>query len=275
MVDKHSMQILARSPLVRSTLYVATAAAMLEIGNQLVRDKTDVYANIHVPALPLVAVSTYAFARLQSQDTAAWHQLPSRQNLVDLQTGLLWGSASIMTLLGIAAARGWISAPAWGWETVPLRHVAYAVARTMVNHLAIAWNEEMVFRGYGLDSLREAVGLPAAATILTMIFAAYHGLGLRALVTYVLAGTILTLLKLERGTLWLPLGFHIAWNIWQVSIFGPADGAPSLRPIHLHADANWIGKPGDVQPGWFYTMVVGVIALVLGLRYFLQRHHKR
>ena len=67
-------------------------------------------------------------------------------------TGL--GTAAFLAWLGIAAAKKWISAPAWGWEQAPIREVLRSATVLGLGHLAVAWNEEMVFRGYGFETVR-------------------------------------------------------------------------------------------------------------------------
>ena len=54
--------------------------------------------------------------------------------------------------------------------------VLRSVARLTVGHLAVAWNGEMVFRGYGFETVREALGLETAVAVLIPGFALCHGL---------------------------------------------------------------------------------------------------
>jgi hypothetical protein len=45
-----------------------------------------------------------------------------------------------------------------------------------VRHLAVTWNEETVFCGYGFETVREALGQGKAVALLIPGFALYHGL---------------------------------------------------------------------------------------------------
>ena len=77
--------------------------------------------------------------------------------------------------------------------------------------LLIPVMEEMLFRGFILDVLRQAFPLAAAAGLECLIFAWGHGQILWFL--YALAmGGVLTWLRLKTGSLYAPIAFHIAFN---------------------------------------------------------------
>jgi membrane protease YdiL (CAAX protease family) len=82
-----------------------------------------------------------------------------------------------------------------------------------------------------------------------------------------LAGALLALLRLRTGNLWHVAGFHWGWNITQKAIFGPPDGAPSLRPLQLHGPPEWVGRPGHPDPGWLQIATTTVMTLVAGLAF--------
>jgi hypothetical protein len=73
--------------------------------------------------------------------------------------------------LGIAKAKQRASAPTWGWEQALMSQVLRSVA--LPGHLAVAWNEEMVFLDYGCEAVREALGQGKAVAVLIPGFALY------------------------------------------------------------------------------------------------------
>jgi membrane protease YdiL (CAAX protease family) len=89
----------------------------------------------------------------------------------------------------------------------------------------------MVFRGYGFETVREALGQSKAVAVLIPGFALYHGLDPRQILGMLAGGTTLMLLRLHGDALWLPVGYHWAWNVLQIAVFGAADSAPSIRPL--------------------------------------------
>lgn len=137
----------------------------------------------------------------------------------------------------------------------------------------LVFDEEMVFRGYGFDALVEALGLPGALAVSSGLFARYHGPGWKRFLGLSIAGLLLAFLRLRTGNLWLVGGFHYGWNIAQKSIFGPPDGAPSLRPLQVHGPAEWVGRPGHPEPGWLQILSLTLLAAMAGG--WLGRHHRR
>ncbi len=96
-------------------------------------------------------------------------------------------------------------------------------------------------------------------------FALYHGLDPQQVLGMLAGGTTLMLLRLHSDALWLPLGYHWAWNVLQTAIFGAPGSAPSIRPLQVHGPERWMGRPGAPEPGLLSTLVHLVIALLLWL----------
>jgi membrane protease YdiL (CAAX protease family) len=257
---------LRRSPLIRGISYLGLVAVSLELVWRL-HKPTGPYAvvSLHLSALPVIATVTYAYASLRLEDRIHWRALPLRRGVVQALQGIGLGTSAFLVWVGIAAARGWVSAPMWGWERTSVTDVAQSVVLLSVGHLAVAWNEEMIFRGYGFDTFQVAIGQRAASMVLIPLFALYHGLDPQQLLGMTAAGLLLTLLRLHSGGLWLPLGCHWAWNTMQTAILGPAGELPSVRPLQIHGPDHWIGRPGSPEPGLLSTLITFALALLVWL----------
>jgi membrane protease YdiL (CAAX protease family) len=194
-----------------------------------------------------------------------WNRVPLRQGVGQALHGVGLGTAAFLAWLGIAKAKQWVSAPAWGWEQTSLNEVLHSVAGQAVGHLAVSWNEEMVFRGYGFETVREALGQGKALAVLIPGFALYHGLDLQQLLGMLAGGMTLMLLRLHTDALWMPVGYHWAWNVLQTAVFGASDAAPSILPLQVHGPERWMGKPGQPEPGLFSTLVHLAVTLLLWL----------
>jgi Type II CAAX prenyl endopeptidase Rce1-like len=124
-----------------------------------------------------------------------------------------------------------------------MNEVLRSVARQGVGHLAVSWNEEMVFRGYGFETVREALGQGKAVAVLIPGFALYHGLDPQQVLGMLAGGATLMLLRLHTDALWMPVGYHWAWNVLQTAIFGTSDSAPSVRPLQVQGpSAGWANR---------------------------------
>lgn len=263
---RHITISLQRSPGIRGLTYFGAAALILETVAHL-HDRTHPHAliRIHLTTLPFGAALTYALVRLNPDDLARWKNVPLRCGLIQILQGLGLGASAFLAWLSIAAAKGWISSSGWGWDQTSISEVARSITLLGIGHLAVAWNEEMVFRGYGFTTLQTAVGTGRAIAIVIPLFALLHELNSQVLIGQAALGTTLLMLRLQSNSIWLPIGYHWAWNVTQTAIFGPAEGMPSIRPLQVHGPYLWVGRPGLPEPGLLSTVIALVMALIVWL----------
>ena len=270
-------RLLRHSAAARSIAYLSSMVGVLLLAGKLPYDPENPFeANGHEKAFPGVVGVTNLFTYLRPEDRVGWDRPPTSEELADLARGAGLGIAACTAMLGVAAAKGWVSAPAWGWrkELTP-GDVLASAALLAAQEAMLVFNEEMVFRGYGLDTLTEAFGQRRALAVSIALFARYHGPGWKRFVGLSLAGLLLAMLRLRTGNLWHVAGYHWGWNIAQKSIFGPPDGAPSLRPLHLHGPEEWVGRPGHPDPGWLQIATTTAIIAVAGLTVWRASQNKR
>ena len=87
-----------------------------------------------------------------------------------------------------------------------------------------AANEELLFRGYGLQVLMLAIGRWPAMLAMSVLFGLGHHFNpnatwLGTLNTF-LAGILLCLAYVRTRSLWFPFGIHVGWNLAIGPIFG-------------------------------------------------------
>lgn len=127
----------------------------------------------------------------------------------------------------------------------------------------MALNEELVFRGYGYTTLRLAMPAAAAGAITTALFALAHPLTPRTLAGETALGLALLALRARSDGIWMPVGYHWAWNTLQTAVLGAVEGSPSLRPLRTHGPPVWVGRPGYPDPGLLSAAVSLVVALAV------------
>lgn len=258
---------LGSAHLLRGGLYLAAGAAVMQgLSTHLSPGAPDRLERVHLAVLPLTLAITAAFAQLRPEDRARLTRLDLGRGLAQAGQGAALGATAMAAVLGVAAARGWLDAPAWGWEALPAQQVAGSLGRSALVHLAVALNEEIVFRGYGYETLRLALPDPTAAALLTLLFGLAHPLRPLTLAGELALGLALHRLRARSGALWASIGYHWAWNLMQSGIFGPADGRPSLRPLRVHGPYRWLGRPGHPEPGLLALLANLLVALAAGLR---------
>jgi membrane protease YdiL (CAAX protease family) len=264
---------LRENHLARGVAYLGVAALTMQSFSSLFpRAAQYDLERIQLAVLPLTLGITRGFASLRAEDRAHWQAVPVRRGLRKFAQGAGIGAAALLTTLGIARSQNWLSAPNWGTANASPSRVAGSMAVLAIGHLAIAWNEELVFRGYGHTTLALALGRPFADGVLVSLFALFHPLKPLTLVGEAALGLTLVALRDYNGDIWMPVGYHWAWNTLQAAIFGPADGPPSLRPLVVHGPAQWVGRPGHPEPGYLSTLVN--LAVAVGMFVWLNRKRR-
>lgn len=156
---------------------------------------------------------------------------------------LLGGTAIAIPALALLSA-GWLDAVDAPGSTVDA--LRYAAVMLVVLIPAAAW-EELLFRGYVLRVLRDAVGAWPAVLITGAAFGVAHTANLPsvqplALALVTLAGIFLGWIVLARRSLYAAIAAHVAWNAVLVAalhtqVSGAELGAaPAYRVIDTGPD---------------------------------------
>jgi membrane protease YdiL (CAAX protease family) len=134
--------------------------------------------------------------------------------------------------------------------------------------LAVAWSEELLFRGYLLQNLRDGIGIVWAVAIMSIYYGIVHMSNPNS--TW-LAGVIISIFGflrifpwLRTGQLWLGMGMHAGWNFFQGPIFGFGVSGYSTETL---IKQNVLGGPDWITGGSFgpEAGIVVLPALLLGL----------
>jgi len=153
-----------------------------------------------------------------------------------------------------------------------------AIGQTLVVTLLVfvfaAAAEEMLFRGYPLQTLTRA-NLAWLGVLLTSVpFAAVHLNNPHAVpgftfVNTALAGLWLAIAYLRTRSLWLPLALHWSWNWAQASLLGfPVSGIERIAPAPLLQAVNvgpdWLtGGAYGIEGGAACTVALLISTLVI------------
>lgn len=140
---------------------------------------------------------------------------------------------------------------------------SHSLLRTLVVLLILATGslaEELMFRGYPFQRLVEAIGAGGAILIFSVLFALVHllnpGASAWGLLNTVVIGIALSLAYLRTRALWLPWGFHFAWN----TTMGLIDGLP-VSGIRMF---NTVVHTTVQGPGWLTGQTYGLEASLPG-----------
>ena len=186
-----------------------------------------------IVALPAVTLSVWIARRGLDRRSFSSLGLELKATAVrDLVVGFLIPALLFALIFILQWGLGWLTIEGWGWAAGSFTLTMLGVLLGLVGFFAVGFYEELLFRGYYLQNLRDGTGLSIALFLSSAIFALAHlgnfsssiasSIGIFAAAFFLAYGWIRT------GALWLPIGLHIGWNFFQGPIFGFAvSGTPT------------------------------------------------
>jgi membrane protease YdiL (CAAX protease family) len=218
----------------------------------------------------LCLFASWIMARIEKR-TIADYGLPWRRMFRnEFWLGGLFGFAALTTLLGVMRLIGVFDfgkialhgAEIWTWGAI------YAAI-----FLIVGLSEEFFFRGYVQFTLASGIGFWPAAILMNALFGFghrnNHGETWAGIVNAGLGGLFFCLLLRKSGNLWMPIGFHAAWDWGQTYFFGVPDSG-IVVPGHLLQSAFsgsvWL-TGGTVGPegSWLCTLLFIVMWAMVSL----------
>jgi membrane protease YdiL (CAAX protease family) len=223
-------------------------------------------------SLPAILVATWVARRFL--DHRPFRSLGfdlNRRAALDLLIGFLIAGAQMSVIFALERAAGWLRFEGWAWQSRPVAGMLLSLAGWLLVYVAVAIQEETLFRGYYLQNLRDGLGMGWALLISSAIFGVAHLSNPEASPAAVLgilgAGLFLALGWLRTRQLWLPIGLHLGWNFFQGPVFGfPVSGTGSFRLIQQTVQGPIVltGGPFGPEAGLvvFLGLFVGVILVL-------------
>jgi membrane protease YdiL (CAAX protease family) len=202
-----------------------------------------------------LVVGTWACRRfLDKRDLASLGLGFSRRGLGELVVGVLAGVGFLSIIFLIELFMGWIDIQGWAWQTRPLSEALASLYIAILVTIEVAMKEEIITRGYLLQTLEEWIRLPAAVIVSSILFSLLHFINpsmtgwLYYVVpfTHTLGGILLALLYLSRRSLWIPIGFHFAWNLCEYELFALVGALPqhaTFLVTEVTGPSFWVGLP--------------------------------
>ncbi len=139
----------------------------------------------------------------------------------------------------------------------------------------VGWGEELLGRGYHLQTLAGGTNLFWGVILSSAIFGFLHLGNPHATWMSILgifcAGLFLAYGYLRTGQLWLSIGLHIGWNFFEGVVFGfPVSGLETYRLTQtvVHGPALWTGGAFGPEAGLIVlpAMAFGSILIYLYTR---------
>jgi len=224
-----------------------------------------------VAACTVALTTVWLRRRLDRRTVASLGFAPKGPWLRFFAIGIAFG-AGMQTL---AVALEALSGSAHIAAHAALRSDVQLLPTMMVVLLGAAFSEELSTRGYVLQNLWEAWGSKPAALLSAVLFAAIHSYNphLREHMWLTWAGLFAFGLfaacsLLWTGSLWLALGTHAAWNLFEGPVYGLPVSGLALSPAPVItlsiSGPSWLtGANFGPEAGLSSLLALAIGALVL------------
>ncbi len=176
-----------------------------------------------------------------------------KQAWVDILAGILITFILMGAIYLTMVALGWSRFESFAWQSEPLTSVLIGILNAIVLFALVAWNEELLFRGYHLQTISNGLNLIWGLIISSVLFGFAHGAnpGASWLSTagIFLAGLFLGYGYIRTKQLWLPIGLHIGWNFFEGTGFGfPVSGLEIYRVLRHQVTGPELWTGGAFGP---------------------------
>jgi len=218
----------------------------------------------------LLLIASWIMARIEGRRVAEYGLPLQRAFRGGVWLGAAIGFAAITALLGAMHVIGMFSFGTIGLHGVQIWK--YAVLSGVV-FLFGGLFEELFFRGYIQFTLTTGIGFWPAAMLTSTLFGYVHysnsGETLVGTFSAGAAGFLFCLLLRRTGDLWMPIGFHAAWN-WGETYFYGVPNSGGVASGHLF-NASFSGPQwltgGTVGPegSWLCVLLIATLYVLFAI----------
>jgi membrane protease YdiL (CAAX protease family) len=201
--------------------------------------------------------------------------LINKQAGFDLLIGIVMPFILFLVIYAVEYSTGWLRFDSFAWQTDSPAMVISHTTKYFIWFIFVAWNEELVYRGYIMQSLASGLNLTLGILVSSIYFGIEHlsnpNSNGMAVAGIFLAGMFLAYAYIRTGQLWLSIGIHIGWNFFESAVFGfPVSGydRPGLFNISVSGPEFWTGGAFGPEAGFIIlpAILLGVMLIHLYTR---------
>jgi hypothetical protein len=194
------------------------------------------------------------------------------QALVDVLAGMGTAFLQMGFIYLLMLDFGWLTFEGFAWQFDPIGAVVTGVLLFFATFILTGWSEELLSRGYHLQTIASGTNLFWGVVISSAVFGFLHVTNPSATwvstVGIFFAGLYLAYGYLRTRQLWLPIGLHIGWNFFEGVVFGfPVSGLDSyaLTRITIRGPEIWTGGAFGPEAGLIVLPALTLGALLIYL----------
>lgn len=160
-------------------------------------------------------------------------------------------------------------------QAIPSSISAFNIATAIVFFLVLALFEEIVFRGLLYGFIRSHYSGMFTIISVTVLFVLLHlnnkELGILPLVSLIIGGLLLNLLREISQDIWMPLGFHFIWNLFQGVLGFNVSGDNEITPMmRLTSVSQIAGGKFGLEASLPAVLLLSLIVISIILKWQLE-----
>ncbi len=192
------------------------------------------------------------------------------QALFDIFAGIGITFIQMGFIYAVMQSLGWITFEGFAWDVDSIPRVITGTLTFFVIFVLVGWNEELLSRGYHLQTLTSGLNLFWGVMISSAVFGFLHifnpDSSWSAVLGITLAGFYFAFAYVRTRQLWLPIGLHIGWNFCEGVVFGfPVSGLDiyPLTRIEVVGPELWTGGRFGPEAGLIIlpSLVIGGVLI--------------
>lgn len=217
--------------------------------------------------IEIIAVTGSIYLAMRFLDKRPFSSLGlkiDKRTTIDILAGIVITFFMMGFIYLIQWGLGWLTFEGFAWETDDLLTVLGGTFGMFVVFILVGWNEELLSRGYHLQTIASGLNLFWGVMLSSVVFGVLH-LGnpnatwVSALGIF-FAGLFLALGYLTTRQLWLSIGLHIGWNFFEGVVFGfPVSGLDIYRLMHITVDGPVLWTGGAFGPEAGLVVLPGIL----------------
>ncbi|MBL8103649.1 MAG: CPBP family intramembrane metalloprotease [Anaerolineales bacterium] len=201
----------------------------------------------------------------------------NKQAGLDILVGFAIPLILFLIIYLIEYSMGWLTFKSFAWKTESPSIIIFQTFQNFVRYIFVAWNEELIYRGYIMQSLASGFNLTWGILISSIYFGIEHlsnpNSNGMAVAGIFLAGLFLAYGYMRTGQLWLSIGLHLGWNFFESAVFGfPVSGYDRLGLLNITVSGPefWTGGAFGPEAG-FIILPINLIGVILVYLYTKHR----
>lgn len=215
----------------------------------------------------IIAVTGSIYLAVRFLDKRPFSSLGLKMNqwtILDVLAGIVITFFTMGFIYLIQWGLGWLTFEGFAWETDDLLTVLGGTLGMFLVFILVGWNEELLSRGYHLQTIASGLNLFWGVIISSAVFGVLHIANPNATWVSALgiffAGLFLAFGYLTTRQLWLPIGLHIGWNFFEGVVFGfPVSGLDIYRLIKITVDGPVLWTGGAFGPEAGLVVLPGML----------------